>query len=93
MSLKALNDRLEGSALAPAEIDAAFSEIMDGNAPHEEIKRFLTLTIPRMGDPAWIAGVALYVLIEKSVPAQHWLARAVGFGLVLGGAATLVAAV
>jgi predicted metal-binding membrane protein len=44
-------------------------------------------------NPAWIAGVALYVLIEKSVPAQHWLARAVGFGLVLGGAATLVAAV
>lgn len=58
MSLNALNDKLETRELAPEEIDAAFGEIMDGLAQHEEIKRFLTLTIPRMGDPAWIAGGA-----------------------------------
>ncbi|MGH6949393.1 MAG: anthranilate phosphoribosyltransferase [Vitreimonas sp.] len=58
MSLKPLNDKLEAGELAPEEIDAAFSEIMDGRAPHEEIKRFLTLTVPRMRDPAWIAGGA-----------------------------------
>jgi anthranilate phosphoribosyltransferase len=58
MSLNALNDKLEARELAPEEIDAAFGEIMDGVAQHEEIKRFLTLTIPRMGDPAWIAGGA-----------------------------------
>ena len=43
-------------------------------------------------NPAWIAALALYVLLEKSVPAHHWLARAVGWVLVLGGAATLVSA-
>ena len=31
---------------------------MDGQAPHEEIKRFLTLTIPRMSNAKWIAGGA-----------------------------------
>ena len=58
MSLARLNDKLEAGELTPEEIDAAFSEIMEGLAPHEEIKRFLTLTIPRMSDPAWIAGGA-----------------------------------
>jgi predicted metal-binding membrane protein len=43
-------------------------------------------------NPAWIAGVALYVLIEKTVPAQHWLSHAVGCALVVGGVATLVGA-
>ena len=42
--------------------------------------------------PAWIAGVAVYVLIEKTVPAQHWLSHAVGCALVVGGVATLVGA-
>lgn len=58
MSLADLNAKMEAAALAPAEIDAAFAEIMDGLAPHEEIKRFLTLTIPLMNDPQWIAGGA-----------------------------------
>lgn len=58
MSLADLNAKLEAGDLEPAEIDAAFAEIMDGLAHHDEIKRFLTLTIPRMSDPAWIAGGA-----------------------------------
>jgi len=58
MSLADLNARLEHGDLSATEIDAAFTEIMDGLAPHEEIKRFLALTAPRMSDPAWIAGGA-----------------------------------
>lgn len=58
MSLAELNAKLETGDLDAAEIDAAFAEIMDGRAPHDEIKRFLALTIPRMSDPAWIAGGA-----------------------------------
>lgn len=58
MSLARLNDKLEAGELTAEEIDAAFGVIMDGLAQHEEIKRFLALTIPRMSDPAWIAGGA-----------------------------------
>jgi anthranilate phosphoribosyltransferase len=58
MSLHDLNAKLESGDLSPAEIDAAFAEIMDGLAPHEDIKHFLTITIPRMIEPAWIAGGA-----------------------------------
>jgi len=58
MSLAALNAKLERGALAPVEIDAAFAVIMDGLAAHEDIKRFLHLTIAQMHDPAWIAGGA-----------------------------------
>ncbi len=58
MSLADLNDKLERADLSPEEIDAAFAEIMDGAALHEEIKRFLVLTTPRMSDPRWIAGGA-----------------------------------
>lgn len=58
MTLADLNDKLERGDLAEAEIDAAFAEIMDGRAQHEEIKRFLFLTMPRMSDPRWIAGGA-----------------------------------
>jgi anthranilate phosphoribosyltransferase len=56
----ALNlERLARSeALAPADIDAAFAVIMNGDAAHEDIKRFLNLTQPYMRDPAWIAGGA-----------------------------------
>jgi anthranilate phosphoribosyltransferase len=39
-------------------IDAAFAEIMDGAAAHDDIKAFLTLTIPLMNDPALIAAGA-----------------------------------
>lgn len=41
---------------------------------------------------AWIAGVALFVLIEKLVPAGHWIGRGAGILLVGWGAATLLAA-
>src|SRR5690606_37187539 len=58
MSLAALNDKLAQGSLAPDEIEAAFGEIMDGLAAHEEIKRFLLLTIPHMREPDWIAGGA-----------------------------------
>jgi anthranilate phosphoribosyltransferase len=58
MSLAPLNDKLERGDLSAEEIDAAFAEIMDGRAAHEEIKRFLTLTMSRMADPKWIAGGA-----------------------------------
>jgi predicted metal-binding membrane protein len=37
----------------------------------------------------WIAGLALFVLVEKTVPAGHWIGRAAGIGLVIWGGATL----
>jgi len=40
---------------------------------------------------AWIAGIALYVLVEKTVPAGHWVSRAAGVVLLFAGAATLLA--
>jgi anthranilate phosphoribosyltransferase len=39
-------------------MDAAFAEIMDGAAAHEEIKTFLTLTMPLMGHAPLIAAGA-----------------------------------
>jgi anthranilate phosphoribosyltransferase len=47
-----------GEAFTPDDIDAAFAVIMNGDAAHEDIKRFLNLTQPHMRDPAWIAGGA-----------------------------------
>jgi predicted metal-binding membrane protein len=44
-------------------------------------------------NPAWIGGLALYVLVEKTVPAGHWLSRAFGWALLLIGAGALVAVV
>jgi predicted metal-binding membrane protein len=38
---------------------------------------------------AWIAGLALFVLVEKTAPAGHWIGRAAGLGLILWGGATL----
>ncbi|GLS34348.1 Predicted metal-binding membrane protein [Mesorhizobium albiziae] len=38
----------------------------------------------------WIAGLAVYVLFEKTVPAGHWLSRAVGALLAIAGAIVLV---
>jgi predicted metal-binding membrane protein len=35
----------------------------------------------------WIGGLALFVLLEKTVPAGHWLARASGVLLILAGSA------
>jgi predicted metal-binding membrane protein len=33
----------------------------------------------------WIAGLAVYVLLEKTIPFGHWLGRAVGIAAVAGG--------
>lgn len=41
---------------------------------------------------AWIAGLALFVLVEKLVPAGHWIGRGAGVLLVAWGTATLLAA-
>ncbi|MDN3522419.1 DUF2182 domain-containing protein [Halomonas ramblicola] len=41
---------------------------------------------------AWIAGLALWVLVEKLAPAGHWLGRALGGVLVAWGAMALWAA-
>ena len=38
---------------------------------------------------AWIAGLALFVLVEKLAPAGHWIGRAAGIGLIMWGGATL----
>jgi predicted metal-binding membrane protein len=35
----------------------------------------------------WIAGLALYVLMEKTLPLGHWLGRAVGLALIGAGVA------
>jgi predicted metal-binding membrane protein len=40
----------------------------------------------------WIAGLALFVLLEKTVPAGLWVARAAGIVAVTGGVAMLVGA-
>lgn len=58
MSLAPFLDTLASRNLRADEIDAAFAVIMDGAAAHDDIKRFLALTIPRMNDPGWIAGGA-----------------------------------
>jgi predicted metal-binding membrane protein len=40
----------------------------------------------------WIAAIAAFVLLEKTVPAGHWLGGLAGVGLVVWGGITLVAA-
>ncbi len=37
--------------------------------------------------PLWIAGLALYVMVEKLAPAGHWLGRFSGLALIAWGAA------
>ncbi|MBC7767864.1 MAG: anthranilate phosphoribosyltransferase [Phycisphaerales bacterium] len=59
MSLRAFLDACENGGFFPADqIDSVFSSIMDGEAAHEDIKRFLHFTIPFMAEPAWIAAGA-----------------------------------
>ena len=41
----------------------------------------------------WIIGLALFVLIEKTVPAGHWLSYIVGVVLILCGAIVLLDAI
>ena len=56
-ALAALQD---GAVVQAADMEGAFATIMDGAAQHEDIKRFLILTMPLMSDPALIAaGAAL----------------------------------
>jgi len=38
----------------------------------------------------WIAGLALFVLLEKTIPAGHWLGSLTGIGLMVWGAWLLV---
>lgn len=40
----------------------------------------------------WIAGLALFVLLEKTVPAGHWLGYATGVALLVWGTAVLAGA-
>ena len=40
----------------------------------------------------WVAGLAVLVLLEKTVPAGHWLGHATGVALVVWGTGMLVAA-
>lgn len=41
---------------------------------------------------AWIAGIAVFVLIEKLLPAGHWIGQTAGALLIVWGAVTLFAA-
>jgi predicted metal-binding membrane protein len=38
---------------------------------------------------AWVAGIAVFVLVEKLAPAGHWIGRGAGVALILWGVATL----
>ena len=48
----------ESVSVQASNIDGAFAEIMDGAAAHEDIKQFLTLTMPLMGHAPLIAAGA-----------------------------------
>ena len=37
----------------------------------------------------WIAGIAVFVLLEKTIPAGHWVSRAVGIALIVWGVIVL----
>ena len=50
----------------------------------------LLLFVGGVMNVVWIAGLALYVLVEKTVPAGHWVSRITGVVLVIWGAAALV---
>ncbi len=41
----------------------------------------------------WIIGLAVFVLIEKTIPAGHWFSYAVGVVLILCGMVVLLDAV
>jgi anthranilate phosphoribosyltransferase len=59
MSLaSALSALKDGAAIQAADIDGAFDDIMDGAAAHEDIKQFLTLTMPLMSHAPLIAAGA-----------------------------------
>jgi anthranilate phosphoribosyltransferase len=59
MSLAAALSALRsGGFVQSSDIDGAFAEIMDGVASHDDIKQFLTLTMPLMSFPPLIAAGA-----------------------------------
>lgn len=58
MKLQAANAALANDDLTAADVDGAFSEIMDGAAAHEDIKQFLVLTTPLMSHAPFIAAGA-----------------------------------
>jgi len=37
----------------------------------------------------WIAGIAVYVLIEKTVEAGHWMGYVIGIALIVWGVVAL----
>lgn len=49
----------------------------------------LLLFVGGVMDLAWIAGIALFVLIEKVAPAGHWVGRAAGIALIIWGGTVL----
>lgn len=63
-TLAALKD---GAAVQASDIDSAFAEIMDGQAAHDDIKRFLGLTAPLMNHAPLIAAGAR-ALRSRMVP-------------------------
>jgi predicted metal-binding membrane protein len=48
----------------------------------------LLLFVGGVMNMAWIAGIALFVLVEKLAPAGHWIGRVAGVALIVWGAAT-----
>ena len=49
----------------------------------------LLLFVGGIMNMAWIAGIALFVLVEKLAPAGHWIGKAAGAALVVWGALTI----
>jgi anthranilate phosphoribosyltransferase len=59
MRVAEASQKLEaGQVIAAEDIASIFDNIMDGEAAHDDIKRFLSLTVPLMSNPDWIAAGA-----------------------------------
>ena len=41
----------------------------------------------------WIGGIAVFVLLEKTIPMGHWMCHAVGIALVIWGIALLLSTI
>ena len=85
---------LAGWALALAALPLLQALHLAGNIdrPRLDLTLWLLMLLLFVGGVmnfAWIAGLALFVLVEKLAPAGHWTGRAAGAGLVLWGGATL----
>jgi predicted metal-binding membrane protein len=53
----------------------------------------LLLFIGGVMNVAWIAGISLFILVEKTAPARHWISRGAGAILAAWGVATLLASI